>query len=162
MRILLLTLSLLYSLVAGAQNMSTPKAECENLMNTALPFAEQMLQKHGEFFPYGAALKENGEIASVAGYDGRELPPSSDIIRLLKQGFAKGAKSGEYKATALVYDVKVTLPSSGKKSDAIAVSLNHRENYSVVVFFPYQLNKDQLTFGEVFAQKGEAEVFPSK
>lgn len=153
---------MLYSLVAGAQNMSTPKAECENLMNTALPFAEQMLQKHGEFFPYGAALKENGEIASVAGNDGREVPPSSDIIRLLKQGFTKGAKSGEYKATALVYDVKVTLPSSGKKSDAIAVSLNHRENYSVVVFFPYQLNKGQLTFGEVFAQKGEAEVFPSK
>jgi len=105
MRILLLSLSLLYSLVAGAQNMSTPKAECENLMNTALPFAEQMLQKHGEFFPYGAALKENGEIASVAGYDGRELPPSNDIIRLLKEAFVKGAKSGEYRATALVYDV---------------------------------------------------------
>jgi hypothetical protein len=161
MRILLLSLSLLYSLVAGAQNMSTPKAECENLMNTALPFAEQMLQKHGEFFPYGAALKENGEIASVAGYDGRELPPSNDIIRLLKEAFVKGAKSGEYRATALVYDVKITLPSSEQKSDAIAVSLNHRENYSVVVYFPYQLNQGQLTFGEVFAQKGEADVFPS-
>ncbi len=78
--------------------MTTPKAECENLMNAALPFAEQMLQKHGEFFPYGAALKANGEIASVAGYDGREHPPSNDIIRLLKEGFVKGANSGEYKA----------------------------------------------------------------
>ena len=40
--------------------MSTPKAESETLMNAALPLAEQMLQKHGEFFPYGAALKDNG------------------------------------------------------------------------------------------------------
>ena len=142
--------------------MSTPKAECEKLISEVLPFAEQMLQKHGEFFPYGAALKENGEIASVAGYDGTEQPPSNDIIRLLKQGFVQGAKSGEYRATVLVYDVKITLPSSGQKSDAIAVSLNHRENYSIVVFFPYQLNQGQLSFGEVFAQKGEADVFPSK
>lgn len=131
-------------------------------MNVAMPFAEQMLQKHGEFFPFGAALKSNGEVASVASYDGREQPPSKDIIRLLKDGFIQGAKSGEYKATALVYDVKVTLPVSGKKSDAIAVSLNHRENYSVIVLFPYQLNNGQLTIGEVFAQQGESDVFPQK
>jgi hypothetical protein len=162
MRILLIVLSLLYSLAAGAQNMTTPKAECENLMNAAVTFAEHMLQKHGEFFPYGAALKRNGEIVSVAGYDGREQPPSNDIIRLLKEGFIKRAKSGEYKATALVYDVRIVLPSTGKKSDAIAVTLNHRDNYSVVVFFPYQLTNGQLIFGEVFAQKGESDVFPSK
>lgn len=108
-------------------------------MNAALPFAEQMLQKSGEFFPYGTALKTAGGIANVAGYDGRERPPSLDVIRLLKQGFVQGAKSGEYKATALVYDVRVVLPSSGKKSDAVAVSLNHREGYSVVVMFPYQM-----------------------
>lgn len=142
--------------------MTTPKAECENLMNAAIPLAEQMLQKHGEFFPYGAALKANGEIVSVAGYDGREHPPSNDIIHLLKEGFVKGAKSREYKATALVYDVRVVLPSTGKKSDAIAVSLNHRDQYSVTVFFPYQLSNGQLIFGDVFAQKGEADVFSSQ
>ncbi len=142
--------------------MTKSKSECENLMNAALPFAEQMLRKHGEFFPYGAALKVNGEIASVAGYDGREQPLSNDIVRLLKDGFVKAAKSGEYKATALVYGVKVVLPSTGKKSDAIAVSLNHRDKYSVTVFFPYQLSNGQLSFGDVFAQKGEADVFSSK
>ena len=151
-----------YTSAAGAQNMTTAKAECENLMSAALPFAEQMLQKQGEFSPYGAALKSRGGIANVAGYEGREQPPSNDIIRLLKQAFLQGAKSGEYKATALVYDVKVTLPSSGQKSDAIAVSLNHRDNYSVIVLFPYQLKNGQLSIGEVFAQKGEADVFPSK
>jgi hypothetical protein len=162
MPILLLTLMLLYSESFGAQTMATPKAECETLMNAAFPFAEKMLREHGEFFPYGAALKANGEIVSVAGYDGREQPPSTEIIRLIKRAFVQGAKAGQYKATALVYDVKVALPSSGQKSDAIAVSLNHRENYSVIVLRPYQLKKGQLTLGEVFVQKGEADVFPSK
>jgi hypothetical protein len=113
-------------------------------MSAVLPFAEQLLQEHGEFFPYGGALKADGQLASVAGYDGREQPPSNEIIRLIKQGFVEGAKSGEYVATALIYDVRVTLPSTGQKSDAIAVSLNHRDDYSVIVLFPYQLVDGKL------------------
>ena len=142
--------------------MNTPKVECEALMNASLPFAEQMLQKHGEFFPYGTALKRNGEVISISGYDDREQPPSSDLIQLIKQGFVQGAKAGDYKATALVYDVRVSLPSSGHKSDAIAVSLNHESNYSVIVFFSYQVKNGELTFGEVFAQQGESDIFPDK
>ncbi len=139
--------------------MSAPKSECESLMNSALPFAEQMLAKHGEFFPYGQALTADGKVVDVGAYDGREKPPSEDLIRLLKQAFAKGGRSGKYRATALVYDVRVTLPSSGIKSDAIAVSLNHRDNYSVVMFFAYSLQDGKYLPGEVFAQQGENDVF---
>ncbi len=88
--------------------------------------------------------------------------PSKDVISLLKQGFVQSANAREYRATALVYGDQVKLPTSGEKSDAIAVSLNHRENYSVIVFFPYLLKNSQLVFGEVFSQKREADVFPSK
>ena len=139
--------------------MNTPKSECEGLMNEAIPFAEQMLAKNGEFFPYGQALTTAGTIVAVAAYDGTEQPPSADLIRLLKQGFTEGARSGNYKATALVYDVRVTLPSSGTKSDAIAVSLNHRDNYSVVVLFAYRIEGGKYVPGEVFAQQGENDVF---
>lgn len=139
--------------------MNNPKSECQDLMNEALPFAEQMLAKHGEFFPYGRALNAAGKVVAVAAYDGREQPPSADLIRLLKQAFTQEAKRGQYKATALVYDVRVTLPSSGKKSDAIAVSLNHRDNYSVVVFIAYSIEGGKYVPGEVFAQQGENDVF---
>lgn len=145
--------------IGRAETSQPPKAECELLMNAVLPFAEQMLRTDGEFFPYGGALKSTGKIASLAGYDGRERPPSTDVINLLKKGFVGGAKSGEYKATALVYDVRVVVPSSGKKFDAIAVSLNHRANYSVIVYYPYELKNGVLTYGEVFAQNGEFDIF---
>lgn len=131
-------------------------------MNAVLPFAEKMLKKDGEFFPYGGALRNSGAIASMAGYDGRERPPSADVIKLLKQGFVVGANSGEFKATVLVYDVRVVVPSSGKKSDAIAVALNHRSNYSVIVYYSYELKNGVLTYGEIFAQKGESDIFAAK
>jgi hypothetical protein len=145
--------------VVGGQDVSRAKSDCEALMSAVLPFAEQLLKEHGEFFPYGGALKADGQLASVAGYDGRERPPSNEVIRLIKQGFVEGAKSGDYVATALVYDARITLPSTGQKSDAIAVSLNHRDNYSVVVFFPYQLVNGTLQYGQAMAQEGERDVF---
>ena len=52
--------------------MSGAKAECEALMNSVLPFAKQMLGRHGEFYSYCGAMRANGEIVSVAGYEGQE------------------------------------------------------------------------------------------
>ena len=144
---------------ARADTSQPAKAECETLIEAVLPFAEKMLKKEGEFFPYGGALKSTGGIASIASYDGREQPPSADVIAFLKNGFVDGAKSGKYKATALVYDVRVVLPSSGRKTDAIAISVNHRDDYSVIVYYPYQLNDGKLTYGEAFAQQGEFDIF---
>jgi hypothetical protein len=54
--------------------MDSPKAECEILMNSVLPFAKQMLDRYGEFYPYGGAMRADGQLTSVAGYDGREPP----------------------------------------------------------------------------------------
>lgn len=156
-------MGLFFSIItaACADTSQNQKQECEQLMNAVLPFAERMLSKEGEFFPYGGALKSTGEIANIAGYDGREHPPSTDLIELLKQGFIAGANSGEYRATALVFDVRVVVPSTGEKSDAIAVSLNHKGNYSVIVYYPYELKEGVLKYGEVFAQKGEYDIFPT-
>jgi len=140
--------------------MSNPKADCEALMSSVLPFAEQMLTTHGEFIPFGGAMRLDGQLVSIAGYDGDEHPRSVDVMGLMKDGLVAAARKGEYKATAIVYDVRVNLPSTGDKSDAIAISLNHRDNYSVIVFFPYKLDSGRLILGTVFAQKGEADIFP--
>ena len=146
----------------GEQRPNDPKSDCEALMNSVLPFAEQMLSHHGEFLPFGGAMRPNGELVSVAGYDGDEHPRSLDLIRLIKDGFVAAACQGQYKATALIYDVRIKLPSTGDKSDAIAVSLNHRDNYSVVVIFPYKIENGKLTVGDALAQKGEADIFLSQ
>jgi hypothetical protein len=142
--------------------MNSAKADCEVLMSSALPLAKQMLDRFGGFLPYGGVMRVDGQLTSVACYDGREHPPSTDVIKLLKAAFIAGAKEGQFKATALVYDVRVTLPSTGKKSDAIAVSLNHRNAYSVIVLFPYNIESGKAAIGAAFAQKGKADIFPAR
>ena len=137
------------------------KADCEKLLNAVLPFAEELLGKEGEFFPYGGAMAPDGAFVSVAADDGREQPPSVDIIHLIKSGFVTGANDGSYKATALVYDVRITLPGDGVTSDAIAIDLDHRDVYSMTVMFPYALEPHGLSIGEPIAQVGEFDIFPT-
>ena len=44
----------------------TPKEECEELLNALLPFAANQLKKHGEFYPFGAVLTNDGEISLLS------------------------------------------------------------------------------------------------
>ena len=104
-------------------------------------------------------MTPNGEVVSVAADTGSEQPPSQELIDLLKRSFRSAAKAGEYKATALIYDVRASTPSDGEVSDAIAVALEHKEDYSVIVLFPYKITDGELVFGQIFAQSGANDVF---
>jgi hypothetical protein len=140
--------------------MSDPKVACEALLNSVLLFAEKMLATYGEFIPFAGAMRPDGEIVSVAGYDGNEHPRSTDIIALMTESFAASARDGEYLATAIVYDVRVTLPSMEEKSHAIAVALDHRDDYSIIVLLPYEIDAGKLSMGAAFVQRGAANIFP--
>lgn len=139
--------------------MSQAKDDAEILLNAVLPFAEKMLSEHSEFYPYGAAMSPDGQIASVAGYDGRERPPSQDIVEPIRREFRKDARNGKYKATAIVYDVLVNVPGSPERIDAIAVAIDHLENHSTIVFFPYAVTDGAVEFGELFANRGDDSIF---
>ncbi len=139
----------------------TPREECEKLMNAILPFAIQMLERYGEFYPCGAKVTDTGEIVHVGVMDEKtDHPKSQPLIDALVTQFREEARAGTCRATAIVYDVKVVLPGKDMKTDAIQVNLDHRDGYSAEVFFPYNvgLSKKVDVFAP-FAQKGKSEVF---
>jgi hypothetical protein len=138
---------------ALAQGHVDPQYESELLLSALVPFAEQMLETYGEFFPFGGAMTADGEIVFVAVEDDTSVS-SQELIDLVRSGFREGAESGEYRATALVFDVVVRHPTSGERSDAIAISLDHSENYSVIVYFPYKLEDGHLHHGWLGRDRG--------
>lgn len=51
-------------------------------LDAALPFATQMLDDHGEFFPYGVALDSAGSERMIAGDPGQgERPLGANPVR---------------------------------------------------------------------------------
>ncbi len=138
----------------------SPKEECEDLMDELVPFAEELLRKHGEFFPFGGTMATDGTSAHAHSYDGREQPPSQDVIDLMSKDFRKSAQEGGIKACAILFDARVVPPGATGKTDAVVVSLDYQDNYSVQVFFPYAIGAgNEIEFGDVFAQAGETAIF---
>lgn len=138
----------------------TPRDEMDALLDALLPFAQQMIGKHGEFYPFAAALDSSGEIQMVAGHTGEERPDSSELIELLYEGLSQQASSGEIRAAGVCADVRVTPPGSRDVTDAIRVAIEHTGSEPVEVFLPYVGRKFRgAQYGELFAQPGTARVF---
>ena len=129
-------------------------------MNALLPLAKEMLRRYGEFYPYGGYIKPDGTIVDVgASVDESDHPASRDLIHVLRGSLRELASSGGCTATAIVFKVRVTLPASDRKSDAIQLCIDHAEGYSAEVFVPYEIIDSEVVYGEMFAQAGKQEAF---
>jgi hypothetical protein len=135
------------------------KQESEKLLNAVLPFAERMLSQRREIRPFGVALTRDGKIIATHRYPSEHRPPSPNSVAIIEKGLQQGASSGRYKAVALVLDMLVVPPGTNDKQHAIAIRLDHRGGYSVIVFYPYDLGADSLAIGKPFSEWGEQKIF---
>ena len=136
------------------------KRELDEMLSAVMPFAKQMLEKHGEFYPYGASMSTEGKISSVGGYTGSEHPKSTELIDMLKSAFRRDANAGKIRACAVVYDIRVVPPGQTQRTDAVKVDLDHRDGASIVVVYPYVIAPDKsVAFGQSFAEKGKNTIF---
>ena len=137
-------------------SMSTQgQADMDNMLGAALPFAQQMLAKHGEFFPYAVSMSADGKIALVAADVGSETPASQDVLAVLYEGLR--SRAHELRAAAIVSDVKL-----GSGEDAIRVEIEHREGGVLAVVLPYTKRGRSITYGDLAALGGERRVWPPK
>jgi len=146
--------------LAGDSGTVTPKAEAEEVMNAGIPFAQKMLEAHGEFYPFALARATSGKVVAVAAPAAEEHPTSQQVIDQLVASLKTGVARGEYRATAIFADARVLPPGKRESTDAVRVSLEHIAGYCVDVFFPYSRGSDgKVTFGEIFASNRSGAVF---
>lgn len=138
------------------------RAELDALLDPLLDFAQDLLRKRGEFFPFGGTMSSGGEISLTAADPGDERPASQDVIDLLVDGLRAQATAGQIRAAAICYDSRFT-SEGGETTDAIAVSLEHRDGDAVLVMQPYSKGRfTGLKFGQLVAVAPERRVFTAK
>jgi hypothetical protein len=152
-------LMLISTPLLGEESVLTPNAQCQQLADTLLPFAEKMLSGAGEFYPFGALMKTDGKIVQAGAYNGKEQPTSQQLLDLLRGAFRAQAAKGAIIASAVAFDVRVVPPGGTEKMDAVEIELDHRDNYSVIVFFPYVIEHGSVQFCPAFANKGSNGIF---
>ena len=70
--------------------MAEPTDEIQEILNFLLPYAEQMLNEHGEFYPYAAALDSDGELNAVATDVDDDSPDVGEVLSLSTRACANG------------------------------------------------------------------------
>ena len=130
------------------------QSDLDRLLNTVLRFADEMLRRHGEFYPYGVAITREGEEQVFAADPGEDVPNPSEVLTSLVTGMT--AEADELRAAALVSDV-----TSGK-ADAVMVHLEHADSMAITVLLPYRMagaEDADIDYETMTATPGEALIW---
>ena len=132
----------------------------DELLNALIPFAQQMLAKHGEFFPFGVTMSNDGEIAAEAAYDVDEQPPAEQLISMLTEAFRQKAGSGQIRAAGICCDVRTIPPGKTEKTDALCLELEHQAGDAANLYLPYKKGLfGRYKYGEIFGVARTPEFF---
>jgi hypothetical protein len=76
------------------------------LTGVLVPFAQQMLREHGEFYPFAATVDNDGKVAMVAGDTESERPGSTEVIGLLQSEIRSQAERRAIRACGICLNVR--------------------------------------------------------
>src|SRR3954462_11114722 len=79
----------------------------EEVMNYCLGFAKQMLEAHGEFYPFGSTLVPSGAVTATAAHLGEERPKGSEMYRVLHGAMRAQFQKREILAAGLASNVNI-------------------------------------------------------
>ncbi|MCP3883154.1 MAG: hypothetical protein GY701_32860 [Sulfitobacter sp.] len=128
--------------------------DLDELLNASLPFAQQLLDRHGEFFPFAATMTASGETRLVAGDpDQGEQPNSTDVLQTLAAGLR--SELDQLRATALISDLRLV------DSDAVRVELEHSEGHALAVLLRYKKRRLRrgADYGDLAAAPADRQIW---
>lgn len=131
--------------------------DLDGLLDPALGFAQQQLDKHGEFYPYAVVVDADGQQRMVAADTGSDRPASADLITALIAALSDDRD--QLRAAAIVADVR--LPETG--GDAVRVTFEHSERIALTVLLPYKTKRfgRGIDYGGLQTEAAAAFIWPS-
>lgn len=106
-------------------------------------FSRTMLEKAGDFYPFGATLSPQGVVSPVGGYNGEEHPAPVEIYKLLGDAFTSATASGQYAGVALAANVNVPAEYSAPFPDGLRVHIES-SGYARFIYVPYKVTQQGL------------------
>jgi hypothetical protein len=124
-------------------------------------FAQQLLERQGEFNPFAMTMGMNGEIEIFVGDIGKRLPTGIELATFLLGAMRARAKQGDLRAWGTCLNVSARLPGYTGKVDAICCQLEHASARPVQIFVPFRKNQlGRLEYDKPVALPGQPSAFP--
>jgi len=134
------------------------RKDFDNLLQLLVPFAEQMLRKHGEFYPFGAMVTTEGELSPCKTEEQSEMPDSNQVITSLVNALQNEVRNGKIRAAGTCHDGRIT--QGDKKQDVIILHLEHLTGSVYKGYIPYKKGMfGRLHLGQLSTGVGEVRIF---
>jgi hypothetical protein len=126
------------------------------LLTHLLPFARQLLERYGEFYPFGASMDANAAITATSAHPSSDDHPESQrVLDLLVDGVTLDARAGRIRAAGVCVDVRTIPPGETAKRDAIWLKLACVNGETVDVYVPYRKRRFRgIKYDEPYAASG--------
>lgn len=135
--------------------------DIDRLLNVLISIAKQTLEAKGEFHPFSAALDSSAMPTAMPASEGDHRTVEAVIEQLVLSLQSRAAK-GEITTAGVCLDAWVVPPSTGEKTDAIELRLEHASGQAVRVFLPYSKDASgMMQYGELLATPWEPAIFGS-
>ncbi|MDW5290816.1 hypothetical protein [Formosa sp. PL04] len=138
--------------------------DVHNIINYSHKYAKNMLNTEKEYYPFGAKIDNNGDLIAVGYHDNEtECPENKKAIEELTAVFERELNTGDIKAYALTYNVRLKTDHLKGKATAILIDIYHRHSNKIPkYYFTYSWNEnDELIFGESFGIKKKNKISTS-
>ncbi len=136
--------------------MNKVKNECELLLSSGMDAVKSMFIEQDGFHPIGKLLTPSKEVESVLVDLGEDYPEGAILVDAITDFLKERAEKGEILASAIFFDARV----GAERKDAVVASLEHSNDYSVMVVHPYTLDLNQNpVWEEPIAWEGQRNVF---
>ncbi|WP_157003133.1 hypothetical protein [Ralstonia sp. A12] len=134
------SMPLILKLKQEGTSMAVSPEQLSALLTYCTDFSRTMLERAGDFYPFGATLSKDGTLGAAGGHNGEERPKPLEIYTLLAQAFKADALNGNVLATALAANVNIPPEYSPSAPDGVRVHVE-AEGYSRFFYGPYRITK---------------------
>ena len=111
----------------------------EELLIYTHNFGKQMIEGHGEFFPFGAVIDTSEKMICVGGSNGDEHPPAQEIAKILMESFQRQFSEGSIIAAALAANVNIPGEFNPPYPDGIRTTIECR-GFARNIYLPYKMS----------------------
>ena len=116
-----------------------PEQDIEQLIQYSIGFADELLNKHKEFYPFASYISVVGELVPIRVNSEEEFPDSHELINELLEVLNNIQESGDLVAYAIAIDSRVTNDRFPETIDAIAIQTFHAQREQQInYYFPYR------------------------
>lgn len=128
--------------------------DLDELLNTSLGFAQHQLANRGEFYPYAAVIRTDGQDELIPDHSvGRDAPTTTEVIASCLAMLI--IRRTHLRACSITTDVF----ASDLDQDAIEVFLEHVKGQALRVILPYTRHATGIDYGQIQAHIGSKRIW---